>query len=165
MIQGRSFREIVGIRHSYISDRDGINGGYAQFSQPAEQLPSSKQNLYSLYDEGTRSDQVSYDAIVFDTYDYMDTVVSFSLSDVFIAAFQIYLENRGDIRASNVIDLFKYGTNNQIHILLMRYGFPPELVDDIAGYIFTINEAGIVFNDNILEAEEGIREVIDWYLP
>ena len=166
MIQGRSFREIVGIRYSYISDRDNNNGGYAQFSQPASELPDSKHKyVFSLFEEGTSSDKVSYDAIVFDTYDYMDQVIAFSLSDIFIAAFQIYSENRSDERASKIIDLFQYGTNDAVHILLMRYGFLPEFVSEVADYVESIDETRIIFHDKALTAPDNIRDMIEWYLP
>lgn len=166
MAQGRSFREIIGIRYSYISDRDNSNGGYAKFSQPAEKLPNSDlRQPFSIFSQHTPSSKVSYDAIVFDTYDYMDQVISFSLSDVFVAAFQIFFEKRGDDRAQEIIELFRYGTNNGDHILLMRYGFPPEMVVEVAKYLEKIDESGITFRNNIDQAPSVIKTLIDWYLP
>ena len=123
MIQGRSFREIVGIRYSYVSDRDNKNNGKARFSQPADKLPNSQgKKKYSIYEVNTLATRVSYDRIVFDTYDYMDQVLSYCLSDVFIAAFQIYAESRIDDRANKAIELFRYGTNDTTHILLLLQG-------------------------------------------
>lgn len=166
MAQERSFREIVGIRYSYISDRDNNNGGYAQFSQPADKLPNSnKHKYYSLFKKKTPSENVSYDAIVFDTYDYMDQVISFSLSDVFVAAFQIYNENRADTRSNKIIELFRYGTNNKEHILLMRYGFPAETVNNVAQYVSNIDESKITFKSDVAHAPTAIKNLIEWYLP
>ena len=87
ILQGRSFKEIAGFRFNKISRRDYGKKGKAKFSQPASKLPNSKlQNVFSIYQGGYLAKDVSYDAIIFDTYDYLDQVISFSLTDTFIAA-------------------------------------------------------------------------------
>lgn len=164
MIQGRSFREIVGIVYSNIANRNENYQGKAQFSQPASILPKSTlTRKYSIFDKDTLARNVSYDAIVFDTYDYFDQVISFSLSDVFIATFKIYQEHTQDNRAEKMIQLLRFGTNNIEHMFLMRYGFPPENVVEIAQYIESINENNIIFKQEIEEAPSHIRYLVDWY--
>ena len=102
VIQGRSFREIVGIRYSYISRRDENHIGNAKFSQPAEKLPNNTlAKVFSIFGQNTRAEEVSYDAIVFDTYDYLDQVISYSLSDTFTAAFKIYRDSRSTSRQND----------------------------------------------------------------
>lgn len=166
MAQSRSFREIVGIRYNNIIGRDDENQIYAAFSQPAEKLPNaSLGRYYSLFPQNTRVEKVSYDAVVFDTYDYMDQVISFSLSDTFVAAFKIYEEKIDDGRAEQVIELFRYGTNNSKHILLMRYGFPPEMVSEVSDYVERVDEREIVFKNSIHSAPPAIRDMTGWYLP
>lgn len=166
MIQGRSFREIVGIRYNYITGRDDKSTKHAKFSQPAESLPNSTlDHSYSIFSPETPVNKVSYDAVVFDTYDYMDKVISFSLSDCFIAAFKIYNERYVDERAEQIIELFRYGTNNSKHILLMRYGFPPEMVGDLSEHVASIDETRIVFKKSIHSASSVLREFVEWYLP
>ncbi len=166
MIQGRSFREIAGIRYNMITNRDDPNKKTVEFLQPARKLPDkSLENSYPLYEQGLLVDKVSYDLIVFDTYDYMDQVISFSLSDTFIAAFKVYEEKTGDFRAEQVIELFRYGTNNSKNILLMRYGFPSEMVHDVSDYVEKVNEKEIVFKNSIHSAPLAIREMVEWYLP
>lgn len=165
MIQGRSFREIVGIIYSNLSKRDENNKGMAGFSQPAETLPkSSLKKLYPLFKD-TPANNVSYDAVVFDTYDYFDKVISFSLSDVFVAAFKLYQEHTQDERSKMMIELLRFGTNEKAHIFLMRYGIPPENVVEISPYIQSINEENILFKNEIKNAPAHIRYLIDWYLP
>jgi hypothetical protein len=117
------------------------------------------------YEKGTPARNVSYDAIVFDTYDYLDQVVSFSLSDVFAAAFKIYRNIRSDSRADKMIELLRFGTNDAMHMLLMRYGFPPEEVAEITPYIRSISESDIAFKSTIHEAPMYIRNMVEWYLP
>jgi helicase len=95
----------------------------------------------------------------------MDQVISFSLSDIFIAVFEIYREQITDIRADSIIELFRYNTNNRIHILLLRYGFPPEMISDIAQYIEAIDDDRIVFRNTIANAPSIIQRIVDWYLP
>lgn len=163
--QGRSFKEIVGVRYSRISRRSFGRRGAAEFSQPAHKLPHSGLYVYSLHKDGTPATDVSYDVIVFDTYDYLDQVISFSLSDVFIAAFKVYKTLTADARADKMIELLRFGTNNSMHMLLMRYGFAPEDIEEITGYVQSISESNIVFKSTVYEAPYHVRDIIDWYLP
>jgi len=165
-IQEYSFREIAGLRYSRISKRDEGRNGSAEFSQRASKLPDSKLKYsFSLFDVDTLARNVRFDTIIYDTYDYLDTVISFSLVEVFSAAFKIYLEHTDDDRAVQAIELLRYGTNDSRNILLMRYGFPPEDVPTIAPYIESISELNIVFSDAIEDAPQYIRHMIEWYLP
>ncbi|HAA44253.1 MAG: helicase domain-containing protein [Halomonas sp. 54_146] len=166
VIQGRSFREIVGIRYSYISKKDEGKQGYAAFSQPAAKLPKSTlTQTYSIFDKDTLAKNISYDAVVFDTYDYLDQVISFSLSESFITSFKVYKDQTSDDRSDKMIELLRFGTNNTVHTLLMRYGFPPENIVEISKYILFINEDTITFKPDILDAPKYIQEMVDWYLP
>ena len=166
VIQGRSFREIVGIRYSYISRRNQRHMGYAEFSQQAEKLPKSTlTNRFSIFSRQTPAKDVSYDAIVFDTYDYLDQVISFSLSDVFTAAFKIYRDHTQDPRSDKMIELIRFGTNDPVQALLMRYGLPPEEVSEIKKYIEFIDEENIIFNKNIETAPVHIKTLTEWYRP
>ncbi|WP_330565903.1 DEAD/DEAH box helicase [Pseudomonas yamanorum] len=164
-VQGRTFKEIAGIRYSQISRRDEGRIGYADFAQPAGKLPDSKlTSAYPLF-KGIKAKDVSYDAVIFDTYDYMDQVISFSLSEVFSAAFKIYSGVSADVRALKMIELLRYGTNNVVHMLLMRYGFSPEVVAELTPYISFVNEREIVFSAEVELAPQYIKDMVEWYLP
>lgn len=164
--QGYSFREIVGIRYSMITNRDNMDEIFLGFMQPANKLPDKNlTRSYSLYPENTPKRDVSYDVVAFDTYDYLDQVITFSLSDIFIAAFKIYWEKTNDDRAEKIIELLRYGTNNSQHILLMRYGFPPDIVMDISNYVASINDVEIVFKENITSAPQNVQDLVEWYMP
>ena len=166
VIQGRSFREIVGIRYSYISKKDEGRQGYAAFSQPATKLPKSTlTHTYSIFGKETLAKNVSYDAVIFDTYDYLDQVISFSLTESFITSFKVYKDQTSDQRSDKIIELLRFGTNNTVHTLLIRYGFPPEDIAEISKYILFINEDTITFKPDISEAPNYIKEMVDWYLP
>ncbi|MEZ8324274.1 DEAD/DEAH box helicase [Vibrio cyclitrophicus] len=166
IIQGRTFREIVGLRFAMVSNKEEGRSGFAKFSQPAERLPKNTLiNTFSLFEKGTKAKDVSYDAIVFDTYDYVDQVISFSLTETFITAFKVYRENTLDYRADKIIELLRYGTNDVVHTMLMRYGFAPEDVADLSPYIQLINEEDIIFKPTINDAPQYIQDMVDWYLP
>ncbi|UTN99992.1 DEAD/DEAH box helicase [Serratia nematodiphila] len=165
VMAGRSFKEIVGIRYSYISDRDGNNNGVSRFSQPANKLPESNlTRSYSLF-HSVSSRDVSYDTVVFDTYDYLDTVISFSLSDVFVGAFKLYLKDTDDQRAAVFIDFLRYGTINNTHIMLMRYGIQPEDVPLVAPYLKFISEERIEIDPLLEFSDNELWKKISWYLP
>lgn len=165
-IGGRTFKEIAGIRFSSISRRDFGRAGKADFTQSAEPLPNSNLvKAFPLFKNGTTAQEVSYDPVVFDTYDYMDQVISFSLSDVFLAAFKIYKKNSSDSIADKMIELLRFGTNDVMHVLLMRYGFSPEIISEITRYIQFVNEEQISFKDEIYSAPQHVRKLVEWYLP
>ena len=118
-----------------------------------------------MFQNGTKAKDVSYDAIVFDTYDYLDTVIAFSLSDVLIGAFYIYHSATKDSNALKMIELLKYGTNNTTHTLLIRYGFPPDDLKEISEYIDKISEENILFKPDVIFSSPHIQELVEWYLP
>jgi hypothetical protein len=156
-VQGRSFRTLLGLRHSYLTRRAEqreINRRFrlgqisskdrqlllenlmVRFSPIATQLPSIGANAFNRFQDQSVVD-INYDLIVYDTYDYIDKVISFSLSDVYIASFDKYFIKFGDNRANSLVNFFRYGTNDPIGILLIRYGFSPENIESIIphGYL------------------------------
>ncbi|EPJ1885300.1 DEAD/DEAH box helicase [Enterobacter asburiae] len=164
LIQGKSFKEIVGMRYSYASNRDENRNGYAPFIQPASKIPDiTLENAFSMFNN-IKANNVSYDRIVFDTYDYLDTVISFSLTDAFMGAFRVYYEKTKDNNAMKMMGLLKYGTLNPIHTLLLRYGFSPEDIDLVEEHIKYISEDDIVFN-KLETIPIDIQDMISWYLP
>ena len=166
VIQGRSFREIVGIRYSYISKKDEGKVGYAAFSQQAAKIPNSTlMRTYSIFDRNALAKNISYDAIVFDTYDYLDQVISFSLVESFVTSFKVYKDKTLDRRSDRMIELLRFGTNNTVYTLLIRYGFPSENVVEMSRYILYISEEVIEFKPEISDAPEYIKKMVDWYLP
>lgn len=163
MIRGKTFSEIVGLRYSHISKRKDKYAGEAAFTAEAQKLPDSTlRKKYSLF-AGIPARSVNYDAVVFDTYDYMDQVISFSLNDVFSAAFKIYLKITSDVNAQRMLDLLRFGTNNPKHMLLMRYGFSPEYIEKIIPYIASLSEQNIAFNADIKSAPKDVQDATKWY--
>jgi len=162
---GRTFREIVGMRFSSISRRDERDELYADFSQPACMLPDLKlESCFSLYPKRTPRESVSYDVVMFDTYDYLDKVVSFCLYDVFLAASKTYYAIGGDPRAQKFIELLRFGTNQPINVLLMRYGFLPDEIDGLIPHVLRISEQEVVFKASISSVGSRLQKAVEWYL-
>lgn len=161
---GRTFREIVGMRFSKISQRDSRTEILARFSQKASALPDSKlSSSFPLFPFETRKQAVSYDVVVFDTYDYLDQVVAFCLSDTFSAAARIYYRATKDLRALRFVELMRFGTNDMMQVLLMRYGFLPENLERLRPYVLKISEEEIEFAPLIESADADIKEMVQWY--
>ncbi len=105
-----------------------------------------------------------YDLLVYDTYDYIDKVISLSLCNPISAAFQLYYKNTKDQKALTLSNYIKYGTNNSDEILLLKYGFNFEDIEWLKDYITSINEDEIIFNDKISNLPASKYEIIKRYI-
>ena len=185
-IQGKSFAEIVSLRYSYVSRRDerrllrrryregeiseieyaeGKSRLMARDSCRAEQLPNEKARYVSLFNQ-VNVIGLEYDLVIYDTYDYLDKVISLSLKDPLCAAFKLYFEETGDIRARAFSNYIAYGTDDETEIWLQKYGFEFEDIEWIKPCVDKINDEEIVFNnliDKEIEVDEKY-EVVKRYL-
>ncbi len=166
-IHSKSFREIVALRKSYITNKkeksrikklykDGritqqqmrrkISTIQLRFTPEAAPLPNKKIKKTNLF----RDQQFNYDRLVYDTYDYLDKVVSLSLTTPICAALLLYYDNTGDNRAQILANYIKYGTNDAKEIMLLRYGFSMDDFTWLKKCVSEINEEGITFNEYII---------------
>lgn len=143
-IQGKSFKEIISLRYAYLSQQDKkreinvklkkkeITGLEAKKLRKgldirrsiiATQIPNKNAKNGTLYKMGTPVSKIQYDLLVFDTYDFIDKVISLSLKDPLSAAFQIFYDKTKDSRALIMKNLIKYGTNDVVEIWLLRYNY------------------------------------------
>ncbi|WP_333810573.1 DEAD/DEAH box helicase [Idiomarina baltica] len=165
IIAGASFKKIAKIRFAYITNIKGGKKGSVKFLQPASHIPDLRLKYpYPLFPKGTKASDVNYDALVYDTYDYFDHVISFSISEKIICAFRTYRRATGDTRADKMVNLLRFGTNDNIETLLLRYGFPGSVIKDVMPYVSFIDEYNINFKD-ITGAPEHVLKAIEWYLP
>lgn len=184
-IQGRSFSQIVAFRYNYITDdesrhnlkrqlkdelisekeyRKKVASTKLKYSQVPSELPNVNAYKKSLFDKNKTFKDFDYDKLVYDTYEYIDTVLSFSLSNPISAAFQIYYDKTQDSRALAMINYLKYGTNNSKEIMLLRYGFDFEDLDWLMSCVDSIDETEIVFNNELVnELEHYQKEIIYRY--
>lgn len=161
-IQGKSFKELLGLRYSYLTNQkeqrrlrkqlrddeisqaeyvEKIGNLNIEYSAIPFVLPNSSLNSTppSRFSRGKVKD-FNYDLMVYDTYDFLDKVISFSLTDVFVAAFDQFYKQTGDIRAYEMVNYFRFGTNDEVEIWLMRYGFSIEEAEVIKDFVSSINE-------------------------
>lgn len=184
-IQGRSFSEIVSLRYAFLSERDQrnavmrllrqeeISAGQARNrieaikirrSPVAFSLPQKSHSAAPLYPPGTSVNDIDYDKIVYDTYDYLDKVVSLSISDPICAAFELHFGSTRDLRARAMQNFIRFGTSDEIEIWLMRYGIDPEDIDWVKQHVDRVDERSIEFKDSVLEESACRLEIIDRYL-
>lgn len=182
-IQGRSFKHIVSMRYAYITnqkERRKISKEYKnkiidknmmirkyndvslKYTQVAAIIPDSKLSKRDLFNYGKIPD-FHYDILVYDTYDYLDKVISFSLVQPLVAAFNLYYQNTGDERAKIMANLIRYGSNDNKDIYMQRYGFSFEDIEIIKPYIKQINEDEIIFNEDLWTLDEKYLSVAKRY--
>jgi len=157
-VYGNTFKNICWYRYSYASksrervvlERAGRNTSHleAAFYTEYKDLPDKKINVYS-YLNGVKAKDVDYDFIMYDTYDYIDKLIGFKLSDVFYTAlYKYYLKtvNPNSLRLAKYI---KYGTDNDRHILMLRYGLSFEDIELLDDHIEEITSEEIKFKESI----------------
>jgi ATP-dependent RNA helicase DOB1 len=157
-VYGKTFKNICWYRYSFASktrerevfERHGRSTESidAAFFTEYKEIPNKLLNVYSsLY--GTKAKDVDYDYIMYDTYDYIDKLIGFKLSDVFYVSLFKYFEKTGDKNALRLAKLIKYGTDNDRHIWMLRYGMSFEDIELLDKHIKEINSEEIVFNESI----------------
>ncbi|WP_316818672.1 DEAD/DEAH box helicase [Pedobacter nyackensis] len=184
-IQGKSFAEIVSLRHAYLTDRteqrliiakvkrneitatEGAELRKAikiKRSPMAAPLPNAKVRAPNLFDSNESVLDLDYDRLVYDTYDYLDKVIGHSLTDPLCAAFLLYYEKTKDIRALTMWNYIKYGTNDDLEIWLLKYGFSFDDVEWIQNYVDSVDENQIIFNTSISELDAEQAQIIERFL-
>jgi len=180
-IQGKSFSEIISLRHAFLSEKDTrrsilrrmkrneitpeqakieLNNITIRYSPMAESIPNKTIRHFSIFPENTPVANIEYDILVYDTYDYIDKVISLSLRDPLSAAFDIFHKQYQDERAKSMSNYIRYGTNDELEIWLVRYGFSFDDIDWIKGIVKKIDENEIVFNRGIIELSFEKSEII-----
>ena len=101
-----------------------------------------------------KAQDVDYDIIVCDTYDYIDKLIGFKLSDIYYAAFFKYYEKHNDTRALRLAQYVRYRTDNERHIWMLRYGMSFEDIELLDSHIETIDETKITFKESIYDLDE-----------
>ena len=133
-------------------------------SPAAFSIPQVGHKHIPLFSNRTSVVELDYDRIVYDTYDYLDKVVSLSLADPISAALDIYYNKFNDDRSIVLKNYVKYGTNDDVEILLIRYGFDPEDFVWLIEHIDEIDETAIVFKESVLNEPFERLMIIDRYL-
>tara|TARA_B110000908_G_scaffold169938_1_gene228205 strand:- start:877 stop:3210 length:2334 start_codon:yes stop_codon:yes gene_type:complete len=184
-IQGKSFSEIISLRHAFLTEKDQrrdilgrmkrneitpevakeeLNRIVIRYSPMAESLPNKLLRHHSIYPENTPASQLEYDILVYDTYDYIDKVISLSMRDPLSAAFNLFYDEQKDVRAIALSNYIRYGTNEEVEIWLIRYGFSFDDIEWIKAIIENIDENEINFNQGIKDLTEDQFEIIERFV-
>lgn len=184
-IQGKSFREIVSLRYAYLSRKDELRAIlnrlkakeitptkakelrdelFIHYSPIAAPLPNKKLTVASLFGRDRPVIDLEYDILVYDTYDYLDKVIAFSLSDPLSAAFQLYFEKTNDPDALAMVNYIRYGTNDYKEIWLLRYGFSFDEVEWLDEYVESVDETQIVFSPGVESLEPEKKDILSKFL-
>lgn len=138
---------------------------YAAFVTGYAEIPNKDLKVFSMFgNKETKAIDVDYDRIVFDTYDYLDKIINFKLSDIFVAAFEEFYKKYEDDRAKQMSLLIKYGTSNEKEIWMLRYGFSFEDIEWLEPYIKEINQEEIKFSKKINKLPEEKMNIIQRYI-
>lgn len=183
-IQGKSFSEIISLRHAYLTHKDERNAIMSKVASGELSLTEAKKQIKAIKVSFTpipepipnyrlnhvprfsnkAVDEIDYDLLVYDTYDYLDKVISLSLADPICGALQLYYDKTGDNKALVMKNYIRYGTNNQKEIWLLKYGFSFEDIEWLEEYVQDINENAINFTSGIRELDEDKQKLIERYL-
>lgn len=172
-INGKTFKQIVGYRYAYITRIKERKERYKErykemidiepkFTMECTDIPNSSLKSYNMF-ANKKVNEVKYDRIVFDTYDYIDKIIGFKMKDIYYATFKEYYIKTGDERANKMALYLKYGTIEDREIMLLKYGFSFETIEWLYDYIEEINEEYIKFrNIENLDCEK--RKEIERYI-
>lgn len=185
-VQGTSFSQIVSMRHSFLSRRDeravinrAVESGDITATEGSRKLrelkvkgspnpfslPNLKEHRSYIYSANTSVLDIEYDKIVYDTYDYLDKVISQSIADPLCAVFEVYYrEVDQDPRALAIQNYIRFGTNEEIAIWLLKYGIDPEDIEWLIKHVASVNENNIEFKDSILEETLERLESVERYI-
>lgn len=175
-VYGKTFHLICQYRYSYTSRvterRKLYNQGKieeantlkARYLVGCHDLPDKNLKPYPLISSNVNAKDVDYDLIVYDTYDYLDKLIGFKLSDIFYAMFHQFYEKTNDENALKLAKYFKYGTDKEREIWMLRYGLTFEDIEWADQCIDSIDESEIRFNDKVLELDDLQKRTIEQYL-
>lgn len=173
-VHGKTFKNICWYRYSYVSkshereksEQQGINVDSltTNYITGYHDIPDKKLSRYGLFKEGTKANSVDYDLIMYDTYDYIDKLIGFKLTDVFYATFFKFYQKSNDIRADKLAKYIKYGTDNLKEIWMLRYGLSFEEIEILDKHIESINSEEIVFKDSINYVSDEIKQTVLRYI-
>lgn len=175
-VYGRTFSSICQYRYAYASkvnerrklikekrtqEADAL---CARYISGYQDLPNKQLQSYPLVSLSEKAKNVDYDLIVYDTYDFLDKLIGFKLSDLFYAIFHQYYKQTEDQRALRLAKYFKFGTDNDKEIWMLRYGLSFEDIEWAGSCIDNIGEEEIVFNEGVENLVEEQRAIIEPYI-
>lgn len=172
-VGAKTFKNMCQMRYQYVSrakERFEYNRNRWEFKKTArftakyQEIPNKNCFPLSLFDLGTSASSVDYDSIIYDTYDYLDKLIGFKLSDILYAAFYKFYERHQEERALAAANYIKYGTNDTKEIWLLKYGVMFEDMELLKPHIQDINEQEIVVSQSYYDLPVNVQKVIERFV-
>ena len=137
----------------------------ANFLRGYDDIPDKSLSNFSLFGD-TPAELVDYDLIIYDTYDYLDKLIGFKLSDIFYAIFHQYYQSTKDERALRLAKYVRFGTDTEREIWMLKYGLTFEDIEWASPCIDSIDEREMVFNKKYHELTDEQRLLLErFYHP
>ena len=172
-VEAKTFKNMCQLRYQYVS-RTKERSEYkrnkwefkleARFTAKYQEIPNKNCFAVPLFEYGTAASSVDYDSIIYDTYDYLDKLIGFKLSDILYAAFYKFFERHQEERALVAANYIKYGTDDPKEIWLLKYGVMFEDMETLKPHIQDINEQEIVVAQSYYELPPENQKVIERFV-
>ena len=170
-VTGRTFKNICQIRYARVAQvnerrkhPENVNTIFAKYMVGYNEIPNKNLPNYPKISNTILAKNVDYDTIVFDTYDFLDKLIGFKLSDLYFAIFNEYYLDTNDSRAKTMASYMKFGTADSDEIWMLRYGFNFEDIEWLKPYVTSISQEEIVFNDEIKTLDDEKLSVIERFI-
>ena len=167
-VTGRTFRNICQIRYARVAQvnerrkhPERVNTISAKYMTGYNEIPNKNLPNYPKISGTILAKDVDYDTIVFDTYDFLDKLIGFKLSDIYYAIFNEYYIATKDERSLKMANYMKFGTTDAKEIWMLKYGFDFEDMEWLKPYVESISEEEICFVGNIDELDEDKKALIE----
>lgn len=175
-VHGKTFSKICQERYAYVSkvaqrrllsqtghqeDADNLT---VRYIAGYNDIPNKELRAYPLFPAETKGKDVDYDRIVYDTYDFLDKLIGFKLSDLFYAVFHQYYIAYQDNRAERLAKYIKYGTEDSTEIWMLRYGFSFDEIDWLKPCVESIDQTEIKFNEKIENLSDARKSIISKFV-
>lgn len=175
-VRGRTFSKICQARYAYVSKaterrvlsqagkQDIADNLTVKYIAGYSDIPDKALRPFPLFSTEIKGKDVDYDRIVYDTYDFLDKLIGFKLSDLFYATFHQYYLTYGDNRAERLAKYIKYGTEDLTEIWMLRYGFTFEEIEWLKPCVASIDQIEIKFNENIKNLSDEQKHIISKFI-
>lgn len=158
---GKDFSEIC--KEKYRSALSSSNPMYKHgFVLKYFDFPNTKQTIkLQLF---ANDEEIDFDKIVYNTYDFMDKLIDLKLIDIYYVALDKYATKNNDSNIREFATKLKYGTDDEKKIMELRYGFSSNDFMWLNEIIDKIDEDEIIFNDNVDSLDEYQRSKIEKFI-
>lgn len=170
-VTGRTFRNICQIRYARVAQvnerrkhPERVSNIPAKYMVGYNEIPNKNLPNYPKIPSTTLAKNVDYDTIVFDTYDFLDKMIGFKLSDIYYAIFNEYYLDTGDERARKMANYMKFGTTDGKEIWMLRYGFSFEDIEWLKPHVKAIDEEEICFYNTVSELDDEKSAIIEKFM-